>query len=440
MEPLDTLSTQLAALPARRRLIVAYSGGLDSSVLLHALRELAPRAPLLAWHVHHGLHDQADAAATHCAASARRLGVPFQRFDVRVQRAGRGTEAAAREARYQALRERMRPGDLLLTAQHADDQAETLLLQLLRGAGPRGLAAMPVTRPFGPGWLARPLLELRRATLREWAIQRGLAWHEDPTNRDTALDRNYLRQRIMPLLEARWPGAASTLSRGARLCADQERALAGLLQRHPAHVAPGRPLPCQPLREADEAERRLLLRAWLRGQGVPAPSERRLRAALAMLLDARPDRQPLAELGGGHRLGRFRDRLYLFPARVATAPPDGLLRWSGDMPLALPDGATLGFETRARGPGIDPARWRGARPEVGYRRGGERMIPAGGRHRLSLKEIFQRHGVPPWRRAWMPLLYLDGELAAVGDLCVAHAVAVTTGPAIGLIHHHGEKG
>lgn len=434
------LAARLAALPARKRLLIAYSGGLDSSVLLHALRELTPEAPLFALHVHHGLHAQADAVAAFCAARARRLGVPFERIDVEVKPRGRGVEAAARDVRYAALRARMRPGDLLLTAQHADDQAETLLLQLLRGAGPRGLAAMPELRRLGPGWLARPLLGLRREHLRAWAEARGVEWNQDPTNADLSLDRNYLRQRVMPLLEERWPGAATTLSRSARLCAQQQQALEGLLARQPAHAGRGETLACRALRELDEPERQALLRDWLRRRGAPMPPERRLRAALAMLLDARADRQPAARLDAGHELRRYRDRIHLLPTRAPGAPPKRAIPWCDEAPLALPDGALLDIVT-ANGPGIDPACWRRARREVRYRRGGETLVPAGREHRLSLKEIFQWRGVPPWRRVWTPLLYLDGELAAVGDLCVARAFAHESGPAITLAHHQpGEEG
>ena len=430
----ERLAARLAELPDHQRLLIAFSGGLDSSVLLHALRRIQPETPLLAVHIHHGLHAQADAMADFCAATAARLDIAFARVEVAVEPSGQGIEAAARDARYQALRERMRDGDILLTAQHADDQAETLLLQLLRGAGPKGLAAMPRLKRFPPGWLARPLLDLRRDELRAWALDAGVDWREDPSNRDTAIDRNYLRHEVMPRLRARWPGIATTLSRSATLCAEHDQALAALLDRHPA--SPGdaaEPLSLSALRACNETEQRLILRDWLRRQGLPRPlAQRRLHAALEMLLNAAPDRRPEVPLGDGRLLRRYRDGLYVSLPDSNATPPTAPIPWDGDDSLRLPDGGMLAPRISAAGSGIDMAYWRGMRRSIRYRQGGERLRPAGASHGVSLKTLYQQRAIPPWRRAWIPLLYLDEQLAAVGDLCVAAAFATRSGPAITL--------
>ncbi len=428
----ERLAARLAELPDHRHLLIAFSGGLDSSVLLHALRRIRPESPLLAIHVHHGLHDRADAMADFCAATAARLDIPFVLAEVAVERAGQGIEAAARDARYQALRERMRGDDILLTAQHADDQAETLLLQLLRGAGPKGLAAMPRLKRFEPGWLARPLLELRRDELRAWALAEGVDWREDPSNRDTVIDRNYLRHEVMPRLRARWPGVATTLSRSAALCAEHEQALAALLDRHPASPGNEEPLSLAALRDCIESEQRLILRDWLRRQGLRPPAQRHLHAALEMLLNAAPDRQPEIRLGDGRMLRRYRDALYVSPLACEDKPPTMPIPWRGDDSLRLPDGGILESRISATGAGIDMAYWRGMRRSIRYRQGGERLTPVGACHGLSLKAFYQQRAIPPWQRAWIPLLYLDEQLAAVGDLCIAAPFAARTGPAITL--------
>ncbi|HRP87062.1 MAG TPA: tRNA lysidine(34) synthetase TilS, partial [Gammaproteobacteria bacterium] len=215
---------------ASRRYCVAFSGGLDSTVLLVAMARLGARAALgglRAIHVHHGLHADANRWAADCEVRCRELGVPLEVVAVDARAApGESPEARARELRYQALAARLAPGEVLLTAQHADDQLETVLIQLLRGAGPAGLAAMPADTVFGVGRHQRPLLGFTRASLEAWARAEGLAgWLEDPANRAPQLSRNHLRHEVLPAVRAHWPGAAAAVSRAARHCAEA----AGLL-------------------------------------------------------------------------------------------------------------------------------------------------------------------------------------------------------------------
>ncbi|HSP01681.1 MAG TPA: tRNA lysidine(34) synthetase TilS, partial [Thioalkalivibrio sp.] len=208
----------LQTLPPASRLVVAFSGGLDSHVLLHALAALCGEGfyELHAIHIHHGLNSQADAWADHCARVCRDLDVGLEVIAVNARAArGESPEAAARAARYQALASCMKEGDGLLTAHHRRDQAETLLLQLLRGAGSAGLAAMPRWQPLGSGWHGRPLLDVSREAIEDYARERDLHWIEDNSNLDARFDRNLLRQQVMPLLRARWQGVDETLARAA---------------------------------------------------------------------------------------------------------------------------------------------------------------------------------------------------------------------------------
>ena len=210
----------LRQLPTASRCHLALSGGLDSCVLLHLLVQLRPQLPfeLRAIHVHHGLQHQADSWQNFCEELCNGYDIPLKSVHLTLNvDSGESLEAVAREARYQAMADQMREGELLLTAQHRDDQAETLLLQLLRGSGPAGLAAMPPLARFDPGWLARPLLDCSRQSLEEYARRHDLTWQEDPSNQDQRFDRNFIRHQVMPLLRSRWPAAATTLSRAAPL-------------------------------------------------------------------------------------------------------------------------------------------------------------------------------------------------------------------------------
>lgn len=221
MEPFHQyLSQLLIAHPQICRLIVGYSGGLDSHVLLHGLAMHRPywlTQKLEAIYVDHGLQTASAVWGEHCAEVCRDLNMPFRVLKIDARPVpGESPEAAARRARYAALAAELGFDSALLTAHHRDDQAETLLLQLLRGAGPYGLAAMPAVSRLGQGRLLRPFLEVDRAELLAYAGKHGLRWIEDASNTDTGFDRNYLRHRVLPLLRERWPAVNRTLSRSAR--------------------------------------------------------------------------------------------------------------------------------------------------------------------------------------------------------------------------------
>jgi len=428
---LDTLSQ----LPAAERCHLALSGGLDSCVLLHLLVGLRDRLPwrLQAIHVNHGLQVVADLWEAHCEALCQGYGVPLQVVRLSLSPgSGESVEAVAREARYRAFAEHMAPGDLLLTAQHRDDQAETLLLQLLRGSGPAGLAAMPALSRFYAGWLARPLLDVSRAALERYAREHRLTWEEDPSNRDQRFDRNFLRHRVMPMLKERWPAATRTLARAARFSgellvlareeADEDLASARL---------PGGELSVGRLRAFDSIRLRNLLRHWIAAAGAPLPNSRQLARIEREAVHGRADAAPLI-VWRGWQVRRYRDRLQL--ERVPPVfDPAVRLAWTTEAAeLGLP--ADLGrlFAEPAT-EGIDRDRWAAARIEVRFRQGGERCLPARQAHHRALKKLFQEWGVPAWERSRIPLIYLDGELAAIPGRLVCHAFAAEAGrPAVAI--------
>ena len=302
-------------------MLVAFSGGPDSTALLLALHELlgdSGRGRLRAAHVDHGLQSESGDWAGHCKAQARSLGLTLACQEVEVRADGRGVEAAARRARYEALAELMEPGECLLTAHHQDDQWETLLLRMLRGAGIAGLAGIREKRRLGHGWLLRPLLDLPRSDLRAWLRRKGASYIDDPSNRDTGFDRSFLRNDVLPLLRGRWPGAGGTAGRLARLAGETRELLQALAEEDGRGIALADHIDCEGLLGLSPARRANLLRERLAALGVRAPSEARLNAALDMLLNAAADRRPVARWGRV-RLTRRRGRVYICPEDPAES-------------------------------------------------------------------------------------------------------------------------
>ena len=297
------LSSKLADLEAvagkPSRYLVAFSGGLDSTVLLHALAESA--VTTIAIYVDHGLQPDAADWDKHCRQVASDVGVDYRCLAVHVALdSGKGPEAAAREARYRALQAEMQPGDWLLSAHHHEDQAETLLLNLIRGSGPAGIAGIGELRRFAPGWLVRPLLEIERKSLRDYAESKKLAWVEDSSNEDRRFDRNFLRHDVLPLLSSRWPDIASRLNRSARHAREASHLLQELAAMDLAKLG-GRAerLSVEALSNLSPARQKNLLRHALLRLGLPIPGEVKIQRILGEVLPAREDAQPLVRWPGG---------------------------------------------------------------------------------------------------------------------------------------------
>ena len=401
---------------------VAYSGGLDSTVLLHLLATLRPRlaAPLAAIHVDHGLQPESPAWAEHCRRVCAELEIPLHSLQVdATPRSGESPEAAARQARYAAIAEILGPQAMLLTAHHRDDQAETLLLQMLRGAGVEGLSAMPAVRPWNRGWLARPLLGVRRESIRAWGEARDLHWVEDPSNMLGAADRNYLRHQVMPAILARWPAAVDSMSRSAEHCADAAGMLRCLAERDLRDVSIADRLELSHLRSLPPARSRNLLRQWLREHQAPPLSSRRLQDALQQLCHARPDAE-VRVAWGGVEIRRFRDQAWLIrPSPMAAERP--MIDWVGEeLRLATGLGRVRRFEAAG---GISPQAWRDGRVQIGYRDSGFQCRPAGRSGSRTFKKIAQEYGIPPWQRDMVPVLLIDGRPAAVANYCICQPFA-----------------
>ncbi|WP_421866827.1 tRNA lysidine(34) synthetase TilS [Motiliproteus sp.] len=407
---------------------IAYSGGMDSHVLLQLAIDagLNQSVKLGAVHVHHGLQSEADSWAEHCEAVCQALGVRFRRFDAGLA-PGTAMEARAREARYRIFTELMTDGGLLLQAHHADDQAETLMFRLLRAGGVRGLAGIPARRALGQGRLLRPLLDQPREQLRRYALDRGLSWIEDPSNQDLTHDRNYLRAQVMPELRKRWPDQARAFGQSASHCHDAQLLCQDLARIDlEACRLSGGGLTIDPLKVLAEHRRWNLLRYWLHQQGLN-PSQKQLVQLWQDLVCAREDAQPCFDFPGV-RVRRYRDGLY----RLLTAPaqqkapewPQPLsLAADQAVELALPFGRLQLEPVVGRGLRVPD----GAKVMVGPRQGGERIRLTGRDGSRSLKKLLQQAAIPPWLRENMPLIYVNNELAAVADLWIDEGFAAGVG-------------
>ncbi|MCH9755821.1 MAG: tRNA lysidine(34) synthetase TilS [Gammaproteobacteria bacterium] len=384
-----------------RRLVVGLSGGLDSTVLLHVLlREPKLLDKLHAVHIHHGLSQHADAWQAHCRAFCSAHNIKFSAESITLE-SNSNIEETARNARLNVFNDLIDVSDCLVLAHHQDDQAETLLLNLLRGTGIDGLAAMPALKTFGRGHLARPLLCQKRETLQAYAEQHQLVWVEDDSNKDTDFSRNYLRHEILPRLKARWPTAVQALNTCA---AHAEKATQNLedlacldcpeLALKPSQLA------LRGLYDLPAARLNQVIRVWLKQQAIKLPSTRVLNILVNEVIFAKQDATPCVQLDG-MVVRRYRDVLYLLrpdmPQSIAHVPCSSVY-----VPRLLSQGFCMPSDSQI---------------SVRFRCGGERMFWRG--HRRSLKKLFQTLGVPPWLRDKIPLIFIDNTLVAVLDFAIA---------------------
>ena len=427
--------TLVDALPAGTSLCAAFSGGRDSTVLLHALAGLrAGRGwRLRAIHVDHQLHHDAGQWSAHCVDVARRLAVPLDVVRVDVARdGGRGLEAAAREARYGALRSLLRADEWLLTAHHADDQLETVLLHLLRGSGIAGLAGIPVSAQFGPGQLCRPLLHTLAADIAAYGDTvlkpAGFNWLSDPMNADLGGDRAYVRHRIAPVLRGRFPAVDRAFGRSAAHAAEAAGLLDDMARIDAGEVVDGHRLSIMALGRLPASRQRNLLLWLVRERGWAVPPERRLREGLAQLLAAAPGRQPVLAWAG-HEVRRYRDQLHLIDVAPDSFGPgmEQAIPWPRGQTLAL-GGVRGELDLRPTDDGERlAAGLAGELLTVQFRRGGERLRAGADPHHRTLKYLYQSQGIVPWMRAHVPLILAGGRLAAVGDLWIADWAAAAAG-------------
>lgn len=421
----SSLKTRLGVRPGDH-LCVAYSGGMDSHALLHALTQLRDDFPfqLRAVHIDHGLHPDSQSWAEHCMGVCDQLGVDMVTLQLHLKpEMGASVEAAARSARYAAFSAVVHDGEYCLTAQHADDQAETILLQLLRGAGMHGMAGMPDVTDFGIGKLGRPLLGVTRTALAHYASKHELEWCDDPSNTDSRFDRNYLRNNVMPLIHERWPSATASLVRSAGHAATAAHLLEEQgrldLTEVGAHNIDGND-DCVACLDVDLFEKLTrerqanALRCWIRRYSIKLPSHARLDAALETLVRNN-------STSGGHvqwpGASFRRDGDLVFLCREIGPVSDAFhfpVFWDPACLLKLPGSNHVLEAIAVVGQGCALAKIQGRKLKVDTRRGGETCRMAAGFGRKPLRKVFQDLGVPRWQRDSVPLVFLDDELIAVG--------------------------
>lgn len=402
-------------------LCVAYSGGPDSTALLHALAKLpeARGRGLRALHVDHGLHSDSAGWAKRCADFCESLDVPLTTIRVEVDDArGEGVEAAARRVRYQAFAQQLHEGEWLTLGHHRDDQIETIFLKLLRGAGPEGLGAMREMRPFARGVLWRPLLETRRESLRKYLVDKALPCIDDPANGDPRFARNVLRREILPRIAAHWPHAEASILHSAQLCRAAADYIDDAAQTALATLRRGTDtLDVTGWLALARALRAPVLDAWLLARGLSAPPDASRVELEKQAAHASEDSTPAVRWPGAE-VRIWDGRLHAMPP-LARTPQGWHQEWNGAS-LALPaDCGELRPEPTSPAPAqptdvpFDPPLI------VRFRRGGERIKPAGDSHTRELRNLFQQARVPPWVRMRCPLIFEHDELIAVADLWIS---------------------
>ena len=410
----DSLLTEhwLTTLIGYNKLIVGLSGGLDSTVLLHLMaQQPALHAKLQAVHIHHGLSVNADAWLLHCEQCCKSLSVPLTVQKVQCD-ARSNIEEGARIARYQALSALINENDALVLAHHADDQAETLLLQLFRGAGIDGLAAMPSIRALSKGELLRPFLEHSRRTLEAYAHDHELSWVEDESNQNHVFSRNYLRHQVMPLLQEKWPGIVGNLARSATHCQQAKINLDSLANLDIVGLSQqGQTLPLLSLRALSRERMANVLRVWLRSNEVRRPETSILHRVIDDVILARCDAMPMITWDNV-TVQRFQQYLHLM--KQSLRPPLSSIEWP-TFPSPLPLSADEALHAIPTSNGLFVPR--GSRVEIRFRQGGELFYWHG--QTKQLKKLWQQWRIPPWKRAQIPLLYIDDVLAAVVGFAIS---------------------
>ncbi|TQV81416.1 tRNA lysidine(34) synthetase TilS [Aliikangiella coralliicola] len=428
LDKLQSVSIE-SALDLKGEIKIAFSGGVDSKVLLHAmvrLRELGLLSSVSAVHVNHGLMPQADDWAAQCQNDCERYGVKLSvtRLSLSEQERASNIEAAARAGRYEFFKRRLAAGEFLLMAHHRDDQAETLLFRLLRGCGLSGARAIPEKRPLGKGYLFRPLLTLSREEIVDYARQQGLTWIDDPSNESEAFSRNFLRHKVLPIIGSKWPAYAKTLSRFSEIVTEQYQLLEDLAQVDFEQVGNREnQLNINSLAKLSIARKKNLLHYWGNMFGDSPPSVSEIDELLSQIKAAESGSIMVDFAGCFAR--SFNGELMLTNKTEPDSEFDKA-QWDNlQEPVILSNGVKVSatlilpgvlsdnlINNRLRPPRPDEKVW------LDCRRGGEKCLPAYRNKSTQLKKIYQELGVPPWRRKWLPVVYYNNDIAAVPGVFV----------------------
>lgn len=411
---IPSLHSNISSLDKSKTVWIAFSGGMDSTVLLHAACAVVASTghKLHAIHVDHGLHADSSEWSQHCAQVCARLNVPFENISVDAQAyLHLGIEGAAREARYKAFELHLSSADVLFTAHHADDQLETVLLQLFRGSGAQGLAGCASKRALGRSVLIRPLLQIPRQEIADYAEQAELRWLQDPANESLQFDRNYLRHELMPRLHSRWTGLHTTISRAAQWQSENATLLDELakVDLHASEECVDPILSCEHIVRLNDVRKRNALRWWIRQNQFQVPSAQVMQRIIEDVIVSNDDREACVRWQD-YEIRKYRGKLYVqtkLPPHDATQK----IMWELSQPLELP-ALQLTLTAEALNEfGLDLNNIKCL--QVGFRVGGEVMRPQGRGCQKELKTLFQEAGVLPWLRNRIPLVFKDDQLICV---------------------------
>lgn len=399
------LKNHLKEIVSGQDFLIAYSGGLDSHVLLHLISQI-PEFTVRAIHIHHGLQTVADSWVEHCQNTCKHLNTPFEVTHLNLKpEKGESIEAVARQGRYQALDSSLQTDEILLTAQHQNDQSETLLLQLFRGAGVQGLASMPETSHFGKGKHARPLLSVSRKDLEAYAKINQLNYIEDPSNQDIAFDRNYLRNNILPQLRNRWLGLDKALNRSASIQAETKEILDEVAKEDLAKICSTKnnTLSIKNLETLSHIRQKLLLRYWITQNHFTSPSKKKLQHIFTDIIQAQDDAQPLLEWQGV-QIRRYQNKLFIMQTLSKHDPSQSFI-WNTHTRLEI---ASLALTLKP-----EILHEKNQTVTVRFRQGGEVFNSPKRHKKISLKNLFSEAHIPPWKRSRIPLIYLEDELIQI---------------------------
>ena len=410
----ENLSAFLETIPGRKRFLIAYSGGLDSHVLLHLMACLSREFDysIRAVHVNHNIQQESPAWAGHCQDVCHSLGVELEVLDVRADRPGKESpESWARHKRYAAIENILAEGEILLTAHHQDDQLETLLLRLFRGSGVLGLASMRAVRTFGKGLHTRPLLNHSRAELSVYAESNKLRWIEDPSNMDLRLDRNFVRHEVIPVIKNRWPSVDLPVTRTIRIFSDTQELLDDVARQDLLNCAAEKPdvLAVDRVKRLSTPRQKNMIRYWCADLSLPSPDSRQLSQVVSGVIQARSDSKAQVSWKGAelHRYGNY----IQLTAPLGGFDKSSVRTWDFTGPCRLDFGELTAAE--GCGNGLKKELCAAARVEVRYRSGGEKIRLPDRTCRHKLKKLFQEAGTPPWLRERAPLIYVGDKLAMV---------------------------
>ena len=418
MLSIDTIISKITQLTTKNKFLIAYSGGMDSHVLLHCMHQIRcknSQIKLRAIHIHHGLSPNADSWVTHCQSICADLNIELivKSIDInsKPDRHKHSLEALAREARYQEFAQILAADEDLLTAHHADDQAETVLLQLFRGCGPKGLSAMPEHKTLGLGDLLRPFLDFNRSVLHTYAQQNALHWIYDESNEIISYDRNFVRHKLMPIITARWPKITATLARSASHCACTCDLLDNLAQQDYLLTQGSKinTLSVCKILTLSQPRQNNLIRYWLQKLNLSIPSSIKLQHIITNVLHARADAKPLVHWHNTE-IRRYRDDLYAMRPLANTIPPNYAIPWDGENDLKLPNNLGVLSVKVLKNIVVD-----NKNITVRFRGKGDRYKVQGRIGTHSLKKLLQEKGIPPWERNYVPLIFQNDKLIYIFD-------------------------